>query len=233
MELINELYYDARPNKSQESIQSFVKIHGIVSDMEPADGRADLTTFLMLSAMSVVCSVSIALPCHKLNNCVIQPSGRTAPGKTTTTSFLRAEGWKDWSVEKTECLDVGDMSFPKFSSSPFHIYITGISVKNIFKFCLVPALWLACSLACTVQKCTECTTSKLRSCSSFFFNWQAKVLRIWCLVVPAVDKKNTNLRDAVNTTERLSITLGFPATVDSYHNTRYCTGWKFQRNQYH
>jgi len=95
LELINELYYDARPNKSQESIQSFVKIHGIVSDMEPADGRADLTTFLMLSAMSVVCSVSIALPCHKLNNCVIQPSGRTAPGKTTTTSFLRAEGRKD------------------------------------------------------------------------------------------------------------------------------------------
>lgn len=87
--------------------------------MEPADGRTDLTTSLMLSVTSVVCSVSMAFPCHKLNNGTIQPPGRIAPGKTTANSFLRAEGWKDLSVGRMDCLDVGDMSFPKLSCLPF------------------------------------------------------------------------------------------------------------------
>jgi hypothetical protein len=36
----------------------------------------------------------------------------------------------------------------------------------------------------------------------------------------------------VNMKERLAITLGFRATVDSYHSTRYCTCLKLQRSRY-
>lgn len=42
-----------------------------------------------------------------------------------------------------------------------------------------------------------------------------------CLVGPAVKKKNTNWRCPISVTERLSLTLRFLATGDSYHSLMY------------
>lgn len=40
-----------------------------------------------------------------------------------------------------------------------------------------------------------------------------------CLVGPALNKKNTNFRNATSVTKRLAITLRLLATGDSYHST--------------
>jgi hypothetical protein len=159
--------------------------------MEPAGGRTDLTTSLMLSATSVFGSVSMTFQCHKLrvNNGINQPSGRIAPGKTTANSLLRAEGRKEWSVRRTDCLNVGDMSFPKLS---FYVCITSITVKNSFKFCLIPALWLA-RLFVQYKNAQNEQVQNCYRVSRIFLGWQVQTSGIWCLVGPAADKRMQTL----------------------------------------
>jgi hypothetical protein len=57
--------------------------------------------------------------------------------------------------------------------------------------------------------------------SRIFLECQARISRIWCLVGPAVQKKNANFRQAIGVTESLAITLRFLATADSYHSMMY------------
>jgi len=67
--------------------------------------------------------------------------------------------------------------------------------------------------------------------SRFFLVCPANISSIWCLIGPAVNKKNTDFRDAVSVTELLAKTLSFCATVVLYHSVRYAC-LKFQRSQY-
>jgi hypothetical protein len=67
--------------------------------------------------------------------------------------------------------------------------------------------------------------------SRFYLECPANISTIWCLIGPAVNKKNTDFRDAVSVTESLAKTLSFCANVVSYHRMKY-TCLKFQRNQY-
>jgi hypothetical protein len=131
-------------------------------------------------------------------------------------SYGRKDGktylWEGWTVWMWVT-----WAFQSSAVSPSCLYYQHHCEEQVlFGSCVMASL-----LACAVQKYTEWTTSKLLSCIMIFLRWQVKTAKIWCLVGPAADKKNTDFRDSVNMTERLAITLGFPATVDSYHSTMY------------